>query len=86
MTGRAAAPETRARLGGRRSSAGLTETELAVARLVAEGRSNEEVARVLFISVNTVKSNLSRIYRKAGVKSRAELAASMAKLSPPAGE
>jgi len=75
-----------ARLGGRRSSAGLTETELAVARLVAEGRSNEEVARVLFISVNTVKSNLSRIYRKAGVKSRAELAASMAKLSPPAGE
>ena len=53
---------------------GLTETETKVAALVAAGRTNREVANELFLSVKTVEANLSRIYRKLGVRSRTELA------------
>jgi len=52
----------------------LTPTELQIAELVADGRSNKEVAARLFMSVRTVESNLSKIYRKLGVTSRTELA------------
>jgi DNA-binding CsgD family transcriptional regulator len=52
----------------------LTPTEEKVARAVAEGATNEEVARALFMSPKTVEWNLSRIYRKVGVRSRTELA------------
>jgi DNA-binding CsgD family transcriptional regulator len=45
-----------------------------VADLVAAGRTNKEVAEALFMSVKTVDSNLTRIYRKLGVRSRTELA------------
>ena len=41
--------------------------------LVADGRSNKEVAAALFVTVKGVEAHLSRIYRKLGVKSRAEL-------------
>ena len=44
-------------------------------QLVAEGRTNKEVAAALFISVRTVEANLTRIYAKLGVRSRTELAA-----------
>jgi len=53
---------------------GLTSSEERVAELVAAGHTNREVAGALFISVKTVDSNLSRIYRKLGVRSRTELA------------
>jgi len=53
---------------------GLTPSEERVAELVAAGHTNREVAGALFISVKTVDSNLSRIYRKLGVRSRTELA------------
>jgi DNA-binding CsgD family transcriptional regulator len=53
----------------------LTPTEERVAALVAEGRTNREVADTLFITVNTVEWNLTKIYRKLGVHSRTELAA-----------
>ena len=53
--------------------AGLTPTERRVAELVAEGRTNREVADALFISVKTVEANLSRVFHKLGVRSRAEL-------------
>ncbi len=68
--------EERERLGGRRSmqSAELTATELQVAELVASGCSNAEVANAMFVSVRTVESNLSRIYRKLGIRSRGALA------------
>jgi DNA-binding CsgD family transcriptional regulator len=67
-----------ARIGGRRpSSSGLSPSEQQVAVLVAEGRSNREVASSLFMSVNTVEANLKRIYRKLGVRSRVELARKM---------
>ena len=55
-------------------SSGLTPTERRVADLVAEGRTNREVADALFLSVKTVEANLSRIYHKVGVRSRTELA------------
>lgn len=72
------------RIGGRAPAPlGLTPTEERVAELVAAGRTNREVAEALFMSVNTVEANLKRIYRKRGVRSRAELAASYARGSAP---
>jgi DNA-binding CsgD family transcriptional regulator len=52
----------------------LTPTELRIAELVKTGMTSREVADALFISVKTVDSNLTRIYRKLGVRSRTELA------------
>lgn len=64
-----------ARIGGRVASRDeLTPAENRVARLVARGRTNNEVAAELFLSVNTVESTLRRVYRKLGVRSRTELA------------
>jgi DNA-binding CsgD family transcriptional regulator len=67
-------------LGGRPSSSGaLTATEARVAASVASGRTNAEAARELFMSPKTVEWNLSKIYKKLHVRSRAELAAKLAK-------
>jgi DNA-binding CsgD family transcriptional regulator len=67
-------------IGGRPSRPGLlTATEQRVADLVASGRSNAEVAHELFMSPKTVEWNLSKIYKKLHVRSRAELAAKFAK-------
>jgi DNA-binding CsgD family transcriptional regulator len=54
-------------------SSGLTETERQVADLVTSGRSNKQIAAELHITVRTVESNLTRIYRKLGVASRGQL-------------
>jgi DNA-binding CsgD family transcriptional regulator len=62
------------RIGGRTRSGGLTPTERRVAHLVAEGRSNKEVADALFVTVRTVEANLTRVYAKLGIRSRTELA------------
>jgi DNA-binding CsgD family transcriptional regulator len=65
-----------ARVPGRRGSRDeLTATETRVAALVASGKSNDEVAQELFVSKKTVEANLTRIYRKLGVRSRVALAA-----------
>jgi DNA-binding CsgD family transcriptional regulator len=53
----------------------LTAQELAVARLVAVGMSNRQVASELFVSIKTVQFHLTHIYAKLGIGSRAELAA-----------
>ena len=42
--------------------------------LVAEGRTNKEVAAALLLSERTVEFHLTHVYRKLGVRSRAELA------------
>jgi DNA-binding CsgD family transcriptional regulator len=63
------------RIGGRAPSRDdLTPAEQRVAELVAAGLTNREVASRLFLSAKTVDSNLQRIYRKLGVRSRTELA------------
>lgn len=51
----------------------LTDSERRVAELVASGMSNREVAEALFVSVKTVETNLTRVYRKLGIRSRAQL-------------
>jgi DNA-binding CsgD family transcriptional regulator len=51
----------------------LTPSEQRVAELAASGMTNRDVASALFISPKTVEANLARIYRKLGIKTRAEL-------------
>jgi DNA-binding NarL/FixJ family response regulator len=68
-------PSSAGSAGGRRAGDELTATERRVAELVAEGRTNKEVAAALFVTVLTVESNLTRIYSKLGIRSRTELAA-----------
>lgn len=66
------------RVGLRRSPDELTATERRVAELAAEGLTNREVASKAFMSPKTVQANLTRVYRKLGIHSRAELGARMA--------
>jgi DNA-binding NarL/FixJ family response regulator len=54
-------------------SSTLTPSEQRVAELAASGMTNRDVAAALFISPKTVEANLARIYRKLGIKTRAEL-------------
>ncbi len=67
-----------ARVSGRVPGTGeLTDSERRVAELVAEGRSNKEVAAALFLSVRGVESTLSKVYRKLGIRSRTQLAGAL---------
>ncbi|HYJ10503.1 MAG TPA: LuxR C-terminal-related transcriptional regulator, partial [Polyangiaceae bacterium] len=61
------------RASGVRTRAELTASERRVAELAATGVTNREMAAALFISPKTVEANLSRIYRKLNIRSRAEL-------------
>jgi ATP/maltotriose-dependent transcriptional regulator MalT len=61
------------RASGTRTRAELTASEQRVAELAATGVTNREVAAALFISPKTVETNLTHIYRKLGIRSRAEL-------------
>jgi DNA-binding CsgD family transcriptional regulator len=60
----------------------LTSTERRIAKLVARGLRNDEVAGELGISPKTVEWTLTKVYRKFGVRSRTELAATLAKSRP----
>jgi DNA-binding NarL/FixJ family response regulator len=51
--------------------AGLSNREVEVLTLVAEGKTNRQIADDLFLSVRTVDRHLSRIFEKLGVSSRA---------------
>jgi DNA-binding CsgD family transcriptional regulator len=64
------------RIGGRTREEGLTAAERRVAALVAEGRTNREVASALFVGERTIETHLSHVYAKLGLRSRAELARS----------
>lgn len=80
------APKDNARLGSRpcadsianrtsqNSIAVLSPTELAVAKLIADGLSNIQAGRALFISHRTVEVHLTHIYAKLGLSSRLQLA------------
>jgi len=71
----ALAQAQRARLAPRPGTT-LTPTEQRIADLVAAGQTNPEIAATLYVSVKTVEANLTRIYRKLGLRSRVELARS----------
>lgn len=51
---------------------GISERELEVLELVAEGLSNKQIAGKLFVSVNTIKTHLSHLYEKLEVKRRTQ--------------
>ena len=71
-----------ARIGGRVGARGeLTEAEHRIAELVAQGHKNREVADALFLTVHSVETALTRIYRKLDVRSRAELASHYASMN-----
>jgi DNA-binding NarL/FixJ family response regulator len=62
----------------------LSEAEQRVAALAACGYTNGQIAHKLYITVSTVEQHLTRVYRKLGVTSRAELPIDI--LPPPKGE
>ena len=67
------------RISGRAATPGaLTPAEERVAALVAEGKTNREVAAALFLSDRTVEGHLSRVFGKLGIKHRAEVAGALA--------
>lgn len=71
------------RVGVRAEDGGLTATELRVATLAAQGRTNRIIAETLFISPKTVEANLARAYRKLGIATRAELGAKLGRGADP---
>jgi DNA-binding CsgD family transcriptional regulator len=76
-TGDAVAYAQRSRGGRKRPTLGwaaLTPTERQVADLASEGRTNKEIAAQLLMGAETVKTHLSRVFTKLGVKNRTELA------------
>lgn len=68
--------------GGGDGRSALSESELRVAELAAKGHTNREISGILYITVSTVEQHLTRVYRKLGVRSRADLPPH---LSPRAG-
>jgi DNA-binding NarL/FixJ family response regulator len=56
------------------SVSGLTRSELAVLRMVADGQTDRQISSALYMSPRTVQSNLGRIRAKVGVRRRTELA------------
>jgi DNA-binding CsgD family transcriptional regulator len=68
------------RVAVRRAPEELSATELRIARLAADGLSNQAIAERAFVSVKTVESNLKRAYRKLDISSRAQLARALDRL------
>jgi len=60
--------------GGRRNEYSLTQREHDILALLAEGRSNREIAQRLYLSEKTVKAHLAAIFRKLGVTNRTQAA------------
>jgi DNA-binding NarL/FixJ family response regulator len=69
---RPTAPQPAAKTAAAEDSPGLTRRELEILRLVAEGHSNAQLARMLWVTEQTVKFHLSNVYRKLDVANRTE--------------
>ncbi|UOE93919.1 response regulator transcription factor [Alkalihalobacillus sp. LMS39] len=54
--------------------ASLTDRELAIVQLVAEGKNNEEISKILHLSIGTVKNHMSHILQKLDLRDRTQLA------------
>jgi two-component system NarL family response regulator len=72
-------PRVAAKLAQRMHEESLTEREVQILKLLAEGKSNRAIGQVLFISESTVKSHLKSLFVKLDVTSRAEAIALAAK-------
>ena len=53
----------------------LTKTEIRVLRCIAQGKTNSEIARTNFVSIETMKTHVQRIFKKLGVGNRMEAVA-----------
>ncbi len=62
------------RVAAERAGGELTATERRVADLIAGGATNRDAAAALFVSVRTIETHVASVYRKLGVRTRAELA------------
>jgi DNA-binding CsgD family transcriptional regulator len=71
------------RIGGRTRLPGLTPAETRVVDLVVQGRTNREIASMLFLGERTVATHLTHVYAKLGVRSRTELAGRLRAAPPP---
>jgi DNA-binding CsgD family transcriptional regulator len=68
----------RPRAAARSGAGSLTASELRVAKLAVEGRTNRDIARALYVTPKTVEVHLSSAYRKLGIRSRSGLAGALA--------
>jgi DNA-binding CsgD family transcriptional regulator len=55
----------------------LTASELRVARMACEGRTNREIAEALFVSLRTVETHLTHAYQKLEIRSRSQLGSAL---------
>jgi DNA-binding NarL/FixJ family response regulator len=87
MAGAGAAPPADSSVKSGKSHARLTRREREILQLVAEGHSNAQLARMLWVTEQTVKFHLSNIYRKLDVSNRTEASrwAQLNGLLPPGG-
>ncbi|HKE66721.1 MAG TPA: AAA family ATPase [Micromonosporaceae bacterium] len=61
---------------------GLSDTEARIVDLVRRGATNREIARATFLSVKAIEANLTRLYRRFGVRNREQLSHAVAEMSP----
>lgn len=59
----------------------ISKREKEVADFIAQGRSNQEIADAMYVSLRTVKAHLTSIYRKTGCRDRMELALKVSRLT-----
>ena len=51
----------------------LTNKEIAILKLITEGKSNKEIAAINFVEVSTIKTHINNIYTKLGISNRKEV-------------